>query len=227
MHTIRPYRIFTALPGSLHERYATIPIPPRRGYGGVSMLEAFLLIASCKLVNAKRLFEFGTFMGSTTLALALNSPADATVTTFDLGVAASGQQHQDDAPLTALHLASKDSLDFMGSPVAHKVTALTGDSLTYDFSARRGTMNWIFVDGGHDLACIKADTENAFRMIDPDKPACIAWHDYRNSESDYAEMSGYLEDLATKKPVFHVADTMLCFWFNDPDGKITPSFVEK
>src|SRR3954471_12335262 len=73
IQTIRPYRIFTALPGGLEERCATVPIPPRRGYGGVSLLEGFLLITSCKLVNARRLFEFGTFMGTTTLLLALNS----------------------------------------------------------------------------------------------------------------------------------------------------------
>ena len=216
IQTIRPYRIFTALPGALQDRCAMVPIPPRRGYGGVSLLEAFLLITSCKLVNAKNLFEFGTFMGSTTLVLALNSADDARISTFDLGSAPSVHQHEADAPLTAMHLASKDALDFIGTRVEHKITALNGDSLKQDFSAFHNQMDWIFIDGGHDLACVKADTENAFRMIDQTKPACIAWHDYRNPAADYSELNGYLEDLAKERLIFHIADTMLCFWFSDP-----------
>ena len=216
IQTIRPYRIFTALAGRLEERCATVPIPPRRGYGGVSLLEAFLLITSCRIVNAKRLFEFGTFMGSTTLLLALNSAEDARVSTFDLGSAPSAHQHEDDAPLTAMHLASKHALDFIGTRVEQKITTLNGDSLTYDFSPFHNQMDWIFIDGGHDLACVKVDTENAFRMIDPTKPACIAWHDYRNPHADYSDLSRYLQDLAQKHSIFHVGDTMLCFWFSNP-----------
>src|SRR3989440_12941891 len=58
MYDIRPYRVFTLIdaptPG---DRIVRIPIPARRGVGGVSLLETFLIIAASKIVGAKRIFE--------------------------------------------------------------------------------------------------------------------------------------------------------------------------
>lgn len=227
MHAIRPYKLFSAFTASGPERCATAPIPSRRGFGGISLLEAFLLITSCKLVEARNLFEFGTFLGNTTFILALNSAADARIFTLDLGrdTPPSIPQHQADAPLTSMHLDAGAQMDFAGSAVAHKITTLTGDSVRYDFFRYCGQMDWVFIDGGHDLVSVRSDTENAFRMIRADKTSCIAWHDYKNPDADYSDLTRYLNDLSQEKTMFHVEDTKLCFWFNDPEERILPALL--
>lgn len=228
VHEIRPYKLFSAFTAALAARCITAPIPSRRGFGGISLLEAFLLITSCKLVDARKLFEFGTFLGSTTFILALNSAPDARILTLDLdrNTPLSIPQHEADAPLTDIRLDAKGELDFAGSSVAHKITTLTGDSVRYDFSEYRRQMDWIFIDGGHDLVSVRSDTENAFRMINVEKLSCIAWHDYRSPDADYSDLTRYLDDLSQQKTIFHVADTKLCFWFNDPDRRIIPGLLE-
>jgi hypothetical protein len=188
-------------------------------------LETLLIIAASRIVDARRVFEFGTFFGCNTLNMALNTPADAKIFTLDVDEqhAAGLEQHPADAPLTQLHLASRSSLDFVGSSVAGKIKALIGNSTTFDFSVWRKSMDLLFIDGGHDLSTVKSDTESALEMAAAERAACIMWHDYRNWE--YPALTCYLEDLAQEREIFHIEDTMLCSWFNDPKGVILPRLM--
>jgi predicted O-methyltransferase YrrM len=122
MQHIRPYKIFTLIEASPTERLLSLPIPSRRGTGGTSLLETFLILAGMRVVEARRIFEFGTFLGINTLNLALNSPGDAQIFTLDLDEhhAATANQVAADAPLTQIHLAAQSALDFAGTPVALK-----------------------------------------------------------------------------------------------------------
>ena len=85
-----------------------------------------LIVAGCRIVAARRVFEFGTFLGNNTFNIALNTPLDAEILTLDLddrerswcGAAPGGRA------LTQMHLASIDpSLDFAGSPCCRKIKA--------------------------------------------------------------------------------------------------------
>ncbi len=225
MRHIRPYKIFTLLEASAPERVVNVTLPSRRGNGGTSLLETMLIIAATRIVNARRVFEIGTFLGGNTLNMALNLPDDAKVFTLDLDEqhAVDVKQLPEDAPLTQLHLASQSSLDFAGTSVAGKITALVGNSTTFDFSAWRNSVDLSFIDGGHDFATVKSDTENAFEMASIEKPSCILWHDYRSWE--YPALTCYLDDLAKERKIFHVEDTKLCAWFNDPNGSIIPRLM--
>jgi len=227
MHRIRPYRLFTLLDGPASERIAHVQIPPRRGGGGLTLLETFVVVSASRLVESRRIFEFGTFLGATTLNLALNSSDDTEVLTLDLDEDCAADVEQDiaDAPLTKIHLDSKAKLDFSGTDVNSRIETLTGNSITFDFSAYRRTCDFVFIDGGHDLKTVRADSENAFAMVQTDRPACIMWHDYGNR--DYPELTGYLDGLARTRPMFHVGDTMLCAWFHDPAGTIVPPLLRE
>jgi hypothetical protein len=222
MRHIRPYKIFTLIEALPPQRVANIALPSRRGAGGTSLLETSLIIAASRIVDALRLFEFGTFLGSNTLNMALNTPVDAEIFTLDLDgqCTTEGAQHPEDAPLTQMHLASRSSLDFIGSSVAGKIKTLIGNSTQFDFSAWRRSVDFVFIDGGHDVLTAKSDTENAFEMVTKDKPSCIMWHDYRSW--NYPALTCYLDELAQEREMFHVEDTMLCAWFNDPNGSILP-----
>lgn len=210
MRHIRPYELFNQLKEPAAERIAQVKIPNRCD---LFLLETFALITAIRIVNAKRIFEFGTFFGSTTLNLALNSPPDAEIFTLDLSAREAGEitQHSADIPITAAHF-EKGQMEFEKSPLAHKITQLTGNSRHFDFSNWRDSIDFIFIDGGHDLDTVSTDTHNALEMIRKTSPAAIFWHDYGNPT--YPEITEFLESLATQRELFHVQDTMLCGWFS-------------
>lgn len=216
LHHIRPYKVFALVDKPPAERIARFQIPARRGAGGITILETTLLIAAAEAVSAKRIFEFGTFLGSTTLNLALNIPADGRIFTLDLDETSAKQlnQHPADAPLTNIHLTAHT--DFEGSSVAARITQLRGNSVAFDFTPWVASIDLVFVDGGHDLKTVAADTEAALRLVADDRPSCVLWHDYGNA--DYPDLTAYLEQLASTRQLFHIEDTMLCAWFSEPTG---------
>jgi Methyltransferase domain len=220
MNHVRPYKIFSLIEAPPWERTVRVPIPTRRAVGGMTLLETFLVIAASRIVSAKRIFEFGTFLGKTTLNLALNVPDDAEIFTLDLGPedAETAEQHPKDVELTRIRLASRNELDFNGTPVSSKITTLFGDSNKFDYSTWKDSIDMAFIDGGHDPATVTSDTNGALLMARKDRPSCILWHDYGNSE--YGDLTGYLDELSQRLDVFHVEDTMLCVWFNDSSRSI-------
>ena len=215
MHHIRPWRLFTALESPIYERIAQVSIPPRRAFGGITLLETFLLLTCSKIVEARRIFEFGTFLGSTTLSLALNTPDDAEIFTLDLDHSAAKKAIQDanDVQFTETHLAANAHFDFTETSVNRKITTLVGNSKNFDFSAWNKSIDMTFIDGGHDVPTAASDTENAFSIAARSKPSCILWHDYRAPE--YPELTGYLDDLSRKVELFHLEDTKLCVHFTN------------
>jgi|SRR5579871_1757589 len=226
MHHVRPYRLFTLTNGIAMDRLVRIPIPKRRGIGGLSLLETFLLVSVAKVVGAERIFEIGTFLGTTTLNLALNVSESAEILTLDMNEdqAASADQHSADIALTKKHLASSEALDFLKTPLSSKVKILTGDSTKFDFSPWTAAVDMVFIDGGHDFSTVKSDTEHAFQLVRTDRPSCVLWHDYRNPE--YSGLTYYLEELSVEREIFHIEDTMLCAWFNDPDLEIVSGMLK-
>ena len=226
MHHIRPYKLFTLVEALPRDRVVNVTLPSRRGLGGTSLLETMLILAGTRLVNARRVFEIGTFLGSNTLNMAMNIPDDGEIFTLDLDEqhATGVQQHSADAPLTQIHLASQSSLDFSGTAVAQKINTLIGNSTTFDFSAWKRSIDFVFIDGGHDYATVKSDTENAIKLTVLDKPSCIMWHDYRSWE--YPALTCYLDEFSEEHQIFHIQDTTLCAWFNDPSDSIVPRLQE-
>jgi hypothetical protein len=221
MYHIRPYKLFTLLDAPVSDRVAHVPLPRRRGLGGISLLETFLLITAIRLVSAKRIFEFGTFLGGTTLNLALNSPNNAKIFTLDLDHDSAKGLTQDacDAPLTGMHLSAGSNLDFAHFSEGHKVEMLFANSRDFDASPWTRSIDLAFVDGGHDVPTASADTKNAMLMVRQDEPSCILWHDYRNRDCE--ALTGYLDQLSQELEIFHVEDTMLCLSFQGPHDEFT------
>ncbi len=213
MHHIRPYRFFSLYEAPLAERIVNVPIPNRPGLGGLTLLETFLVLSAVRAIAAKRIFEFGTFLGRTTLALASNTPEDAQIFTLDLDDQTMKGLHQipEEAPITAIHLASLANLDFSNSEARKKITTLFGDSTTFDFAVWANSIDFVFIDGGHEYATVCSDTENALNLLKPNSPACVMWHDYGNP--DCAGLKGYLDKVGEEIEVFHIEGSWLCAHF--------------
>jgi hypothetical protein len=89
-----------------------------------------------------------------------------------------------------------------------KIRTIIGDSVTFDFSAWKRSIDFLFIDGGHDFLTVKADTENALKMVVLEKPACIMWHDYRSWQ--YPALTCYPDELSKEREIFHIEDPALC-----------------
>lgn len=210
MKNIRPYKLFGLLVEPPANRVAKVMLPSHRGAGGTSMLETMLLVSASRTVHARRVFEFGTFMGTNAFNFALNLPHDGEVFTLDLDDVAH-VRHKADEHLATLHMAAS-CMDFSRTPEESKIQRLKGNSRAFDFTPWFDSIDLAFIDGGHDLQTAKSDTEAAFRITRTDRPSCIAWHDYGNP--DYPELTSYLDDLSCRYPIVHVRETMLCFLFS-------------
>ena len=138
-------------------------------------------MALVKLVRARTIFEFGTYLGIQTLNIAVNFP-ETTIYTLDLDEASvlGMQQSAHDRPLTQTQLEYHGRLAFLKTPHEKRITRLYGDSNKYDFSGLLNQMDLIYVDGGHDPGTLDSDTKNAFKMLSQGQAACIAWHDHGN-----------------------------------------------
>jgi predicted O-methyltransferase YrrM len=200
MKHIRPWQFFSMYDGQ--DRDVVLPIPRRRGLGGLTAIETLILITAARMVEAKRIFEFGTFLGATTLSLARNTGAE--IVTLDLSPeeAQGLAQNPSEAEITSVHLANP--LDFEGR--GERITVLHGNSLTYDFAPLYRSFDFVFIDAGHELPNLISDTENALKLAT--SKSCIAWHDYGNPE--YPELKQYLDAMPD---LLHVEDSWICLRF--------------
>lgn len=131
-------------------------------YGHVHNDEILIFLCLLvKAINAKVVFEFGTFTGRTTYNLALNLPEDGIVYTIDWG--AEDYSNIDRRGYGAYIIGE----DFLSAPdiIRRKIVQYIADSRKFNFSHLQGAVDLFFVDGGHDYDVVKSDSENAFRML--------------------------------------------------------------
>jgi hypothetical protein len=110
-----------------------------------------------------------------------------------------------DARITTVDVAEPDIRVYKGEPEESRIVELCQDSKT--ISIRNYEM--VFVDGDHSIEGVREDTKLAFKC----SPLVVAWHDYRNS--DYPEVTDYLDKVSEAYDLYHVEDSWLCFWFRE------------
>jgi predicted O-methyltransferase YrrM len=138
----------------------------------IDPLEQFCLAAIAMVRSPKRIFEFGTFDGSTSLLLARTLP-DAHVYTLDLPP----EEIRPEGSRARAHAAAGGVGSwFHGQPEADRITQLYGDSRTFDFDAYVEQIDLVVVDGGHRADCVIPDTEHALQMVAPG--GIVIWDDY-------------------------------------------------
>ena len=176
-----------------------------------SIEELYYLAAITQCARPRRIFEFGTFRGRTTLNLALNAPDDAVVYTLDLpphGLRAIGQEREllpSDVSTIDVN-AHETGKHFREHRAGHKIVQLWGNSLEFDFSPYFGKMDLIFVDAAHAYRFVKSDTENALKMLAP--AGVLLWHDYM-SFGEMHDVTRYLFELAGKLSISQLGSTTL------------------
>jgi len=178
----------------------------------ISLIEAAALSALIHKINARRIFEFGTYKGVSTTQLALNLPQDGMVFSLDL---------PEDHPAFSLDIpkvaeqqiaAEKGKGILIPQDLGGKVAFLRADSAKFDTTPYREFMDLIFVDGAHSYEYVKNDTVKGLEMLRPG--GIIAWHDCTPSHPDVVH---YLRSLTPLPTLVHA--TTLAFSVKTPDLK--------
>lgn len=172
-------------------------------------LDLLSLCLLCRGLEPRTIFEIGTFVGYTSLHMALNAPDDARIFTLDLP--------PDDRQTTLRTTATDHKLIdrdtgtpvFSGTPVEGRIERLYGDSATFDFSQWHDQVDLFFVDGAHSYEYVRSDTLNALRCVRPG--GVIAWHDYGRLEQ--SGVTRWLHELARDHEVFAVPNGSVAYHF--------------
>ena len=170
----------------------------------VSVLEYLSLALLLKKVQARRVFEFGTYKGVSITQLALNVPEAGRICTLDLpeGQTDVALAIPDPDELQIAREAGKGSL--VPADLRGRIEFLQQDSAKFDDTPFRGQMDFVFVDGAHSADYVKSDSEKGWRMLR--SGGVIAWHDFRVEDADVVR---YLLQFPTQPK--RIAGTSLAF----------------
>jgi SAM-dependent methyltransferase len=157
-----------------------------------------------------RILEIGTAAGHMTANFTNWSGDQARV--YSLGITATMRsssgpyQNHEDPPE-----------DLFGKHAGHfgkgdKVTLLRADSLSFDF-ARLAPLDFVFVDGAHDLEHVLSDSRNCYEALRPG--GWLLWHDF-GSPTPWVEVRQALEQLSFPEPIFHVEGTEVAYLQKSP-----------
>lgn len=146
-----------------------------RQSGMLPLRELLTLSAICQYIKPQRVFEIGTFKGASTLMIAMSTPPETKISTLDLPEPSEATKYPlDIGDITGKHYQIGEF--YKASEFSMKVEQLYGDSGLFDFQPFYNTEDLIFIDGSHSYENVKADTENAYKMLR--SGGVILWDDY-------------------------------------------------
>lgn len=181
-------------------------------WGNISIEELCKICLIVRWLSPKAVFEFGTFNGLTTLQMAINAPQECRIYTLDIA-----PDSQDIASLELgeidQHVAQKVGAFafevgyyFKKTPYERQITQVWGDSTKADLSPYHNQVDLVFVDAGHAYDYVKADTENALKMLRPG--GVILWHNYMDVLCPDVTQCLY-EFCFHGLPIYHLRGTYL------------------
>lgn len=148
----------------------------------ISPLESLCLALLIRKSKAKRVFEFGTYLGISTTQIALNVSEESAVFTLDLPEDDPRARLQiDDSSEVALTV-TRDKGRLVPGDLVNRVVFLKKDSADLDVTPYLETMDLVFVDGAHSLDYVRNDSEKGWQMLRAG--GIIAWHDCRPDDPD-------------------------------------------
>lgn len=137
--------------------------------------EIMVLSAICAALQPRNVFEFGTFTGASTLAIAANSPSDVKIHTLD--IPPEDRKSHRTGVGSDIPFEFEIGQAFRGTKWESNIQILTADARKLDVSDFKQSMDLVFVDADHTYSFVKNDTEKALQMLKPG--GVILWHDYR------------------------------------------------
>lgn len=207
--------------------------PPFFVMGSLSLLEKTTIATFLKVHNINKIFEFGTFLGSTTAIMSMNSKKNSKIYSIDLPSNLKPKnasykkmkkivnsynmknQSQNDKCLQEIYkVFGPLYVKKLQKNYLKKIKLIKKDSTNFDFKSFKNFFDFVFIDGGHDFKIVKQDTENAFYITK--KGGLIVWHDV-NSRI-HKDVTKYLKKLEIT--INHIRHTFLGYYKKKGDTNI-------
>ena len=158
--------------------------------------ERYALSAIASAIEARSIFEFGTFTGTTTRLLADSAPG-ARVLTLDL---------PNDEILWEAWIGEVVGLAFRDAPeYAGRIFQHRKNSRNFDYSELSGSFDLVFVDASHALPEVLHDSRRALELVAP--AGVVVWDDYQPGFPGVVEALNQLH--AEGIPLARIAHTRL------------------
>lgn len=163
----------------------------------------------CQALQPRTVFEIGTSTGYSSLFIAANTGPDTRIWTLDLPAGDSAT----DSSLTVhdqriVNGCHEVEPCFAGHRLGSKIRRVYGDSVRFDFSPYRRSVDLFFIDGAHTYEYVRTDTINALFCCH--RGSVIAWHDYGRTGLS-RDVSKWLEQLNRIVPVYAGHGSSLAF----------------
>ena len=194
--------------GSLEVGHLPCPAEPIQmlsiapGYGGMPAQDLYALSRVVRWVSPKTIFEIGTFQGTTTAHMAVNSRAEIYTLDLpqDIATDLAGYTGND-----AALLQTRDEIGICYQPFneSGRIHQLFGDSRNFDYGPYLGKMDLVLVDACHLFDYVISDSRKAFELLSP--RGAVLWHDFGNSR----DVVRALQVIAKEHPVTHLEGTAL------------------
>lgn len=204
---IRPVALAQLLESLGCPAVSTVTLPgPSTRLGEVGSQTGYhTLGALVRGLQPRTVLEFGTYLGVSAYAMALNAPAGSRIFTVDLPDETQGNSRGELDSLDQRHVATsrhRVGEAFLGTVVEGSITQLRADSLTFRAETAVQDVDLVYVDGGHSLPVITRDTDNAFRVLSA--AGTIIWDDYFHL---YPDVVQFLDQLAGTHELHSIAGT--------------------
>jgi glycosyltransferase involved in cell wall biosynthesis/tetratricopeptide (TPR) repeat protein len=185
-------------------------VDTRRALSGFTpALDTNLVLTLLAHSRAKNVLEIGTAAGHMTANLTEWSDDDARI--FTVGIVADLHQAPGpQAPEVPSRAAFGASAGHFGK--ADKVLFVTADSFGYDFS-RFGELDFVFIDGAHDLEHVLSDTRQAYQALR--EGGCLVWHDVE-SPVPWVQVDQALAQAGLPETIWHIASSGVAFLHKQP-----------
>ena len=205
------------------ERISAADLFPNLFEQGVSLLEepwkfgdlaydsVKIVVSIIKQTRAKNVFEFGTFRGRTTMNIALNLPKEGIVYSLDLpSRVGRGVPMSEFESLYMIKPANirRELLQNISDELLNKIVLLHGNSMRVNLKKFYGTMDVVFVDGGHTLGVVTSDTLNAMKMVRPG--GIIIWDDYAGGHCP--DVTTFIDSFGLENKLYFDPEVNLVFY---------------
>lgn len=165
--------------------------------------ERAVLAAIVAFIRPERIFEFGTFTGTTTTLLADCSPASALVHTIDLPA---------DEITRESWIADMIGRQFLNNPeYRSRIVSHRCNSAKFDFNAFSNQFDLVFIDASHEYADVLQDSMRALEILSP--TGVIVWDDYQAAVPGVVRA---LNELCRRHQLVRIARTRLVIHRREP-----------
>ena len=185
--------------------------------GMTSDYESWIL--SCLSKVSDNIFEFGTCSGKNTMLMALNSKESSNIISLTLNQNESkklslNKRDNNTSKRNIINESNYEKFLFSGKKIEKKIEVIFIDSRKFNTEKYLRKFDLIFIDGGHTYSIVKNDSEKAFKMLS--NKGVIIWHDYVVGKDSCKDVCKYINELEKEKKIFHIKDTSMCFFKNNP-----------